>query len=240
MVQSAEDGSTAERATPPSWLRNAAVWVGVGLALAVLVVLGVALLPGWWASTIGGWVRGVEDRGALLGVVIGATFTLLPLAVGLVALRSGLSSRWRVGLIVTALLLLLPNVLTIAVALGSSDARSVIAIEAPSFRGATGVGIGLTVVVLLAVVVIRWWSRRTRRTVEGARERAVVVGRERAAERAAAEGTTASMDDPAEGQGLTRSGDNGPVVVDPAMSLTDPDRPVPTETGSVDDPDRPA
>ncbi|GAB2600484.1 hypothetical protein [Pseudactinotalea suaedae] len=172
----------AERnsSAPPAWLHNVAVWVGAGLAVVVLVVLGVAVLPGWWATQVGSWVQGVPGRGVPLGLEIGAVFTLLPLGVGLLAFRSGLTSKVRIALIVIALLLLLPNVLTIAIALGSSDARSVLAIAAPGFRGATVVGVALVVLVLAAVLVIRRRSRHTRHTIEEAGERAKRLAHERA------------------------------------------------------------
>jgi len=174
--------SRAERAgsTPPAWLRNVAVWVGAGLALVVLVVLGVAVLPGWWATQVGGWVQGVFGRGVPIGLGVGAVFTLLPLGVGLLAFRSGLTSKVRIALIAIALLLLLPNVLTIAIALGRSDARSVLAISAPGFRGATVAGIALVLLVLVAVLVIRRRSRHTRQNIDEAGERAKRLAHERA------------------------------------------------------------
>lgn len=190
---------------PPAWLRNVAVWVGAGLAIVVLAVLGVAVLPGWWASLVGGWVQGVFGRGVPIGLGVGALFMLLPLAVGALALRTGLTSKTRVTLIVVALLLLLPNVLTIAIALGNSDARSVLAIAAPGFRGATAVGIGLVVLAVVAALVIRRRSRRTRHAIEEAREKAKQLSRERVQEVGA------------DGQGTTP-----PVATEPPASATEP------------------
>lgn len=173
--------------TLPAWLKNAAVWVGAGLAIAVLVVLGVAVLPGWWASQIGNWVQGVFGRGVPIGLGTGALFTLLPLGVGVLAFRSGLTSKVRITLVVIGLLLLLPNVLTIAIALGRSDARSVLAITAPGFRGATVVGIGLVILALVAVLVIRRRSRQTRKAIGEAGAKAKQLSRERAQAQAQAE-----------------------------------------------------
>lgn len=181
------DGGAASQvqrgaAAPPAWLRNAAVWVGAGLALVVLVVLGVAVLPGWWASLVGGWVKGVSGRGIPIGLGVGALFTLLPLGVGALAFRRGLRSKVRIALVVIALLLLLPNVLTTAIALGSGDARSMLTIAAPGFRGATWVGIGIVVLALVAGIVVRRRARHTSRKIEAAEEKAARVSRERAAE----------------------------------------------------------
>ena len=175
-------GTRGGSAAPPAWLRNVAVWVGVALALVVLVVLGVAVLPPWWASLIGGWVDGVQSRGVLLGLVLGIAFTLLPIGVALLALRSGIGSRTRIALIVAALLLLLPSVLTIAISLGTSDARSVMVIEAPGFAVSTVVGIGLTVLVTVGVIIGRSRGRRTSRQLENARGKAVQRNRDLAGE----------------------------------------------------------
>lgn len=179
-------GSPARPASqPPSWLRVVALVAAAVLALVAVVVLGAALLPGWWAALVGGWVQGVPSRGVWLGLLVGAVFTLLPLAVVALALRSGMRGRVRVVLVLLALVLLLPNVLTIAIALGGGDPRSVIAIEAPSFRGATVVGMAVTLLVVAVVLVVRGWTLRTRITVSRAHERATRLGRQRAAERAA-------------------------------------------------------
>ncbi|WP_420113755.1 hypothetical protein [Pseudactinotalea sp.] len=167
---------------PPAWLRNAAVWVGVGVAVVVLVVLGVAVLPGWWAGLVGDWVHGVSGRGIPIGVGIGALFTVLPLGIGALAFRRGLRSQARIAIIVIALLLLLPNVLTTTIALGGGDARSMLAIAGPGFRGGTWTGIGLVVLALVAVIVIRRRSRRTRTKIDEAEQKAARVSRQRAAE----------------------------------------------------------
>lgn len=174
----------AQTAGPPAWLRNTAVWVGAALAVLVLAVLGVAVLPGWWARLVGSWVLGVNGRGVPIGMSVGAVFTILPLGVGLLATRTGLSVRARSILIVIALLLLLPNVITLAVALGSGDARSALVIGAPGFRVGSVLGVALVVLVLLALLVIRRRSATTRAQIDAARGRAVQVGRDRA-ERAA-------------------------------------------------------
>ena len=177
-VRSPARGSGA----PPAWLRNAAIWIGAALAVAVLVVLGVAVLPGWWASLVGGWVQGVAGRGVPIGIGIGALFTTLPLGVGALAFRHGLRSKARIALIVIALLLLLPNVLTTAIALGSGDPRSLLVVAAPGFRGGTWAGIGFVLLALVAVIAVRKRSRHTSSAIAEAHEKAIQRSRERAAE----------------------------------------------------------
>lgn len=164
----------------PAWLGTLTLWVGGALALALVVLLGVAVLPGWWADLVGSVVQGVDGRGIVLGLVLGAVFTLLPLGVAALAMRSGLTVRARVALVVVALLLLLPTVLTLATAAGSSDARHVLAIEAPGLRGATVVGVVVALVLVAALLGARAFTRR-RRALATAQELAVALGRERAA-----------------------------------------------------------
>jgi hypothetical protein len=172
----------APRSAPPAWMRHANLWVGAALSLTLLVLLGVAVLPDRWAAVVGGWVDGVQSRGVLLGLVLGAVFTLLPLVLGLLALRSGLRPWARLALVASALLLLLPNVLTVSIALSTSDARSVVATEAPGLRGATVVAIGVTLLVVAVVLIGRSRVRRTRREVTEAQGRAVQRSRDLAAE----------------------------------------------------------
>lgn len=196
-VRASAPGRTA--AGPPRWLGNLALWVGGALALVVLVLLAVAVLPGWWAELVGGWVLGVQSRGVWLGLLLGALFTILPIGVALLAMRRPLTPGARLALVVIALLLLLPNVLTIAIAAGRSDARHVLAIQAPGLVGATVAAIVVVVVLAVAVIGIRTRSRRTRRKLDEARVRAIEVGRERAAEARAAEVQAESGADPDEG-----------------------------------------
>lgn len=165
----------------PAWLGTLTLWVGGALALALVVLLGVAVLPGWWDDLVGSVVQGVDGRGIVLGLVLGAVFTLLPLGVAALAMRSGLTVRARVALVVVALLLLLPTVLTLATAAGSSDARHVLAIEAPGLRGATVVGVVVALVLVAALLGARAFTRRRRRALATAQELAVALGRERAA-----------------------------------------------------------
>lgn len=165
----------------PGWLRTTTLWVGGALAIVVVAALGIAVLPGWWASLVGGWVLGVSSRGIWLGLGVGALFTLLPIAVAVIAARSGLSARARAALVAIAILLLLPNVLTLAVSLARSDAHWVLVIEAPGFRGATIAGVAIVLVAVAAMALVRRWTRQRSRALEAAHERAVTLTRERAA-----------------------------------------------------------
>lgn len=192
----------------PGWLRTTTLWVGGALAIVVVAALGVAVLPGWWASLVGSWVLGISSRGIWLGLGVGALFTLLPIAVAVLAARSGLG-RARAALVAIAILLLLPNVLTLAVSLARSDAHWVLVIEAPGFGGATIAGVVLVLVAVAATALVRRWTRQRSRALEAAHQRAVTLTRERAAAEGLETPTTPTAQRPA-------TADPGPPTATPA------------------------
>ncbi len=135
------------------------------VVIAVGVLLGITVLPRWWA----GRVAGVTDRsltaGIFAGLTCGVVFTAIPLLLlrGAVARHRGWRGRgiWFVA----GLLLALPNLITLGIVLGSGESVRVAStsmdVDAPGFRGSTGVG-----AVLGALLVAAWWtlwaSRRRR------------------------------------------------------------------------------
>jgi hypothetical protein len=122
------------------------------LVLAALVVGGVLLLglvasatiPRWWAQRIGDQVDGSIVTGTLVGLFYGFVFTFLPLLVLVLVLR------WRrtwgvLGIaLAVAVLLAIPNLLTLGITLGTGNAAHagdrILDVEAPAFRGATLAG----------------------------------------------------------------------------------------------------
>ncbi|WP_159620528.1 hypothetical protein [Ruania rhizosphaerae] len=158
---------------PPAWIRTVTTVSGAVLLAIVLFVLGSALLPGWWAAVVTGWVGGVASAGVLVGLLCGAVFTLVPVAIGFIAVRW--HRPWRTRLIIggVALLLTLPLVLTIAIDVASTtaalDAKIDMQIGAPSFTGATYTGAlgSAAVATVLILLLLRW--RRSRKEVRALR-----------------------------------------------------------------------
>lgn len=134
--------------------------------VAVLVALGLAaFVPRWWAQRVATLVDGTFSLGAWWGVAIGFVFTALPLAAAWQAVRPHLSGRARALLATVAVLLALPNLLTLSVVLGANNAalagRRIMDVDAPAFRGATAWGAGAGAVVVV-VVLLLWASYRRR------------------------------------------------------------------------------
>ena len=122
-----------------------AVLVAVAVAVVVLLgFVGAAFLPRWWSHLVGDQVGGSIATGVALGLVYGFVFTALPL----VLLRWAFRRRhsWRVWLaaVLVAVLLAAPNLLTLAIVVGSGNAahagERTLDVQAPGFRTSSLVG----------------------------------------------------------------------------------------------------
>jgi hypothetical protein len=141
--------------------RNRGVAVLVGLALLVaLYFLAAAFLPRWWAQRVGDQVHGSFSAGILWGLFYGIVFSFFPLLLAWQVRRRPLAWQVRIGMIVVALLLAIPNLLTLSIVVGVSRAASagdrILDVDAPAFRGATLAGaiVGTVLVIAAAVVGI--------------------------------------------------------------------------------------
>jgi hypothetical protein len=117
------------------------------------------LLPRWWAGQISQIADQSFTKGITAGLVCGLVFTLLPLLVLRSSLRRGASWSARFVLLVLAVLVAVPNLITLFVVASSNDsvriASDVFDRQAPGFRGATLAG----AVVGAALAVAWWWLR---------------------------------------------------------------------------------
>ena len=152
-----------EGGSGPDWGRRA-LWLVV--ALVVLLVAGLiasATVPRWWAHRVGDQVDGSITQGTLLGLFYGFVFTFVPIAALLLILRLRRTTRTVVAALVLALLLALPNLMTLGIVIGRGNAAHagdrVLDVEAPAFRGGTLAG-AILAVLLVAFVGYLVVSRR--------------------------------------------------------------------------------
>jgi hypothetical protein len=110
----------------------------------LLGLIASATIPRWWAQQIGDQVDGSIVAGTFVGLFYGFVFTALPLLVlGAVVLWR---RTWRALVmgIVFAVLLAIPNLLTLGIVLGVGNAAHagdrILDVEAPAFRGASLAG----------------------------------------------------------------------------------------------------
>jgi MFS family permease len=153
-VPTASSQPQAPPAKQPNWKRRGII---AAIVLAVLLAgyfIGAAAIPRWWAQQVGDQVDGDLTRGLWIGFIYGFLFTLLPLLVLFVVFRYWRHSwkMWLVGGLLAAVLLL-PNLMTLGVVIGSGSAshagQTTMDVRAPWFRGGTLIG----VLVVVAVIV---------------------------------------------------------------------------------------
>ena len=135
-------------------------WLVVALVLAAVGYLAYSTardsLPRWWAEQVGLEVAADSTKGMILGLGHGAVFSFVPLLVLAQARRRFFSWAWRIIIALFAIVLALPNWLTVAVAIGTSraaqDGRIIMTAEAPGFRN--GSAIGAVVGIVLGLIVV--------------------------------------------------------------------------------------
>lgn len=157
------------RGWPPTARRAALIAAGV-VALIVLYFVLAAFIPRWWAQRIGDQVDGSMAAGVGLGLFYGFTFTFLPLLLLLLALRRDRSWKVRAWLGAGAVVLAIPNLMTLGIVAGNGSAahagERILDVDGPGFRASTLIGV---IVAVIAALAIRWLidSRRRARSRAG-------------------------------------------------------------------------
>ncbi|WP_433663581.1 permease [Nocardia sp. CA-128927] len=166
----ATDGQLEQKSTRLAWK----TWIIGGLAVLALLFIAYfilsAFIPRWWAQRIAEMVNGSFAKGIGWGLVFGGVCTVIPLFLLLFALRvwRRRGGRFMAGAaVVIAVLVAIPNLMTLTIVLGGSNAahagERILDVDAPAFRGATMVGAIVAAAIwlaALALVVVRWWRRR--------------------------------------------------------------------------------
>jgi hypothetical protein len=140
-----------------------AVVVGIVLLLGLIAS---ATIPRWWAQRIGDQVDGSIVAGTLVGLFYGFVFTFLPLLVLGAVFRWKRTWRALVMAAAFAILLAIPNLLTLGIVLGTGNAAHagdrILDVEAPAFRGATLGGALLAAGLILFVGYLMYSRARPR------------------------------------------------------------------------------
>lgn len=150
------------------WLKKTITVVATLLVLVITYFVLAAFLPRWWAQRIAGLAEGGFSRGILWGLLFGILCTAIPLVllVWVWQVRGWKFGRGvQIALTVLALVVAIPNLMTLSVVLGGGNAahagERIMDVDAPGFRGASLVGavIGVLVFVLLVVTTVRYRKR---------------------------------------------------------------------------------
>lgn len=186
----------------PLWLNRTILVAAAVVVLAVVYLIASVTVPVMWAHTIGNQVQGNLGTGIMLGIVYGFAFSFLPIVVGWQAHYKGMKKWLRISILVLAVVLAVPNLLTLAVLNGTQEAahnaQRILSVEASWFGGwSVWFMVVGAVVAIGSIVAVPVWRRRSKRIreykiVERAQrkvaetERKAEAARVREAEKAAA------------------------------------------------------
>lgn len=154
--------------------------VAAVIILALLVgayFLLAAFLPRWWAQQVGHRVDGSFSGGIGVGLAVGFLCTFVPLLLIVFAVisRGRMKNIPAIGAAVLGVLVAVPNLLTLAVVLGTNNSahagQRTMDVDAPAFRGASlgGAVAGALVAILVAYLV--WGFRRRGRKLHESQAR---------------------------------------------------------------------
>lgn len=146
------------------WVKRLLVAAGAILVLWLVYQFLAAFLPRWWAQTIGNAVDGSFAAGSWWGFLIGAVFTAAPVVLLALAVWPGRRAMpVRTGLVVLAIVCAAPNLLTMSVVLGTTNAshagERIMDVDAPAFRGASLAGALVGGVLALGLTGFVAWFR---------------------------------------------------------------------------------
>jgi hypothetical protein len=141
------------------------------LVVVALVVLAIAyfafaaILPVWWANVIRNQVQGSLGAGILVGMFYGFVFTFVPLLVAWQATRKSVSLPWKLTILLAAVALASPNLLTAGIMFGSSQAahngQRILGTEATWFPLWTQISaIAAAAIFVVGLLLWRVWRRR--------------------------------------------------------------------------------
>ncbi len=201
-----ESGGTGLPQSGPGHRGNAAdKWKSYGkrmlhnvlvlLAVAVVVVIvGYALaafVPRWWAQWIGRRVDGSLTAGTVWGLFLGVVFTFVPLLLAWQAIaRHWVKGFWKVVVVAVAVILALPNLMTLSIVVGTSNGahagERILDVDGPGFRAASLWG---AIIGALLVVGLVWLSGANRARGRRARDLKTEIDNRDQAERDRADGT---------------------------------------------------
>lgn len=168
---------SGEPAKPLAVPVNQANWgFRLVLVVAALALLGVAYLfgttvvPRWWAHRVGNKVDGSLTAGTLYGLFIGFVFAFVPLVIARQTFRRRLSWKGRFAVLLLAIAVAAPNLMTLSIVFGTSNAahagERILDVEGSGFRVGSAWGAAIAVVLSIGLFAWTWKWRRDRRQLK--------------------------------------------------------------------------
>ncbi|WP_427017144.1 hypothetical protein ACQCSX_00255 [Pseudarthrobacter sp. P1] len=152
----------------PAWLNRGIGIAAVVVALVLAYLIASIALPVMWAHTIGTQVQSNAGSAIGLGIFYGFVFAFLPVVMGWQARYKGMKRWLRISILVVAVLLAVPNLLTLGILNGTNnaahDAQRILSVEATWFSSWS---VWFMVVGVLAgvgaILAVPLWRRRGQR-----------------------------------------------------------------------------
>ncbi len=164
---------------PVNWGRRTVIVLSVTGLVILAGFLASVTVPRWWAHRIGAQVDGSITQGTLVGLFYGFFFTLLPLLAFVAIVRWRHTVKTVAIALVVAVVLALPNLMTLGIVLGRSNAshagERTLDVDAPAFRWASLAGALLAAFLgafVLQLLITRKRARERARTARDELERA--------------------------------------------------------------------
>lgn len=165
-------GPAAAKKKLPVWLLRTMIGAAAAVVLVIAYLIASVTVPLAWATSIRDQTGGKLGNAIPLGMFYGFVFSFVPVLVGWQAHRKRLNKWVRIVLVVVAVLLTVPNLLTLAVLYGTTgsatDARSIWTTGGANWFGSwSQIFMVAGVVCAVAVIVLgRAWIRRGRKIRE--------------------------------------------------------------------------
>jgi hypothetical protein len=149
----------------PAWLVRTIIGAVIAVVLVIAFWIASATVPVMWANTISQQVGRNLGAGIPLGMFYGFVFSFVPVVVGWQAHHKKLHKWVRISILVLAVLLTIPNLMTLAVLNGTSNAA--VSARVIWSGGANWFGLWSSIFMVLGVcagiavvVMARAWRRR--------------------------------------------------------------------------------
>lgn len=170
------ESTTPARTGLPPWAKKVLSVVVTLLVLVVAYFILAAFIPRWWAQSVGSLAGQSFTRGILWGLLFGIVGTTVPLVL-LTWVWQVRGWKYRRGaqvlLAVIALVVAIPNLMTLSVVLGGGNAahagERIMDVDAPGFRGASLVGAIFGVLGYALFLAVTWRYRKRGRELESVR-----------------------------------------------------------------------
>ncbi|QXQ11459.1 hypothetical protein [Paeniglutamicibacter sp. Y32M11] len=156
---------TQREDSSPRWGLRIGLGVAAIIILAIVYLVVLLFLPVWWATRVSNQTQGSVTSGIILGLTYGFVFTFVPLLIAWQARYKKVSWPWKAVIVVLAIIVAIPNLLTLSIYANSSGAaakaRSMIDISATWFPSWTMGGAAAALILFVGIAAF-WHLWRAR------------------------------------------------------------------------------